>query len=471
MNLPLVFDLALGLIFLYLILSLLASEIQELIATVLQWRAEHLKKSIEILLSGDSAEARESLGIAFADRLYRHPIIRSLNQEAKGPLAKFFRRISYLFEWTYRRLTGGRAVFGKDPQTNQSLRSGPSYIPAASFAVALLNELQIDDLTHGRNCALVRQAIDNRLQLLRPLIASLSSSPQHDLLVNLEALEQRLELVHSDCSNRRVNFETTIEAVISQCLSFLVGLEEMMADDSDEVRAILRRQLPHVRQAIAIKEQEPTVSESVKNILASKPIPDHLSNTLIALARDADNASDAVTSRVKAFENQVETWFSRSMERASGVYKRNSRGVAILIGCLIAVSTNADTFYVVNRLSKDSGLRESITQAAEELVIQSAASPEAQADGLTAEKLETLKETMSDALEDFPLPIGWNSIITSAQTQQANQWRLPILRRVAGWLITGIAISMGASFWYNLIGKVVNVRNTGEVPPDARSSE
>lgn len=43
MNLPFILDVAIGLIFIYLILSLLASEIQELIATVFQWRAEHLK--------------------------------------------------------------------------------------------------------------------------------------------------------------------------------------------------------------------------------------------------------------------------------------------------------------------------------------------------------------------------------------------------------------------------------------------
>ena len=53
MRLPVILDIALGLIFIYLILSLLASEIQELIATILQWRAAHLKKSIEIFLAGD----------------------------------------------------------------------------------------------------------------------------------------------------------------------------------------------------------------------------------------------------------------------------------------------------------------------------------------------------------------------------------------------------------------------------------
>ena len=44
MNLPLVIEIAIGLVFIYLVLSLLISEIQELITILLQWRAEHLKK-------------------------------------------------------------------------------------------------------------------------------------------------------------------------------------------------------------------------------------------------------------------------------------------------------------------------------------------------------------------------------------------------------------------------------------------
>jgi hypothetical protein len=52
MNLPIVIDVAISLIFVFLILSLLASEMQELLTTILQWCASHLKESIEVLLAG-----------------------------------------------------------------------------------------------------------------------------------------------------------------------------------------------------------------------------------------------------------------------------------------------------------------------------------------------------------------------------------------------------------------------------------
>ncbi|MGB7710660.1 MAG: hypothetical protein WBL95_14190 [Microcoleus sp.] len=61
---------------------------------------------------------------------------------------------------------------------------------------------------------------------------------------------------------------------------------------------------------------------------------------------------------MQQFQLEIEIWFDPSMQRASGVYKRNSRGVAILLGA-IAVA-NADTINIINRLSKDSMRRSTV---------------------------------------------------------------------------------------------------------------
>src|SRR4028119_2008092 len=81
MNFPAMLDVAIGLFFIYLTLSLLVSGIQELIATVLEWRAKQLKEAIQIIL-GDS-EANDPCAIQakkIANDLWNHPLIRSLNQ-------------------------------------------------------------------------------------------------------------------------------------------------------------------------------------------------------------------------------------------------------------------------------------------------------------------------------------------------------------------------------------------------------
>jgi hypothetical protein len=90
------------------------------------------------------------------------------------------------------------------------------------------------------------------------------------------------------------------------------------------------------------------------------------------------------------------------------------------------------------------------------------------------------------------LPIGWNEKISTPETNQqipvnekistpetnqqipvnekistpeTNQ-QIPVLvgKKVLGWLISALAISMGAAFWFDVLGKFINVRNAGKKP-------
>jgi hypothetical protein len=38
---------------------------------------------------------------------------------------------------------------------------------------------------------------------------------------------------------------------------------------------------------------------------------------------------------------------------------------------------------------------------------------------------------------------------------------------VVGWLLTAVAVSLGAPFWFDLINKFVNIRMVGQKPPTA----
>jgi len=135
MGISYILDIVIGLFFIYLIASLLASEIQELIATILQWRAIHIKQSIDGLLSGNnSTEFRSAQNLA--DKIYENPLIKGLNHEAKGWLGWIGSTIPKLF--------GLFGVFGlwRDKQG-----SGPSHISNQVFATSFLEALQIPILT------------------------------------------------------------------------------------------------------------------------------------------------------------------------------------------------------------------------------------------------------------------------------------------------------------------------------------
>lgn len=473
MNLPLVLDLALGLVFIYLILSLLASEIQELIATVLQWRAEHLKKSIEILLSGDNQT--NPADQKFANELYRSPLVKALNQEAKGPIATLFRRISQAIGDLYRTLTRTRNVFGE-------LRSGPSYMPAETFAVALLQKLDIESISQKLGEQTIAQFIQEKLNLVEEILESLRNSTGDDSLLESEfnGLKRNLNQVTAAYIQRRTTLAIGLNQAIEQLNNFINNTEAMLGED-DPAQAIIRKRLPYLRQAILSGKLEPTIAEAISFILnsanqtnlspelaaivsqirqSSAELPQELRQSLSALAKQAQTKAASLDQGVLQLQKEVEVWFDRSMERASGVYRRNAKGIAILIGVSIAAATNADTFHIVSRLSKDSILRNSISQTAEQVVMQTAQTTSAPGTDIQTD-LQAVRDAVDDALEGLPIPIGWGGVNVEQQRLEGASWRVPFLRQVLGWMVTGIALSMGANFWYQVLSRVIRVRSTG----------
>ncbi|MEM9219023.1 MAG: hypothetical protein AAGD25_32405 [Cyanobacteria bacterium P01_F01_bin.150] len=461
MNLPLVFDIALGLIFIYLILSLLSSEVQELIATLLQWRAEHLKKSIEILITGDSDENGE--GISFADQLYNKPLLRSLNQEAKGPFARFFRGISQRIGQTYRWITRTRNTFGFQ-------KSGPSYIPSTTFAAALLEDLNIKEITHQKSCDVLRESVEDKLNRIQVFLDILRKQKNEPLLAGeFEDLRYRINMLQDDFAHRQLSFSVAMGGVISQVNQFLENTQAVLAHDAD-YQLTLNQQLPYLKQAIAVQPLEPTIADVVRSTIENNPaIPRQLRQNLISLAQEAQTQANELANEISQFEESVAKWFDRAMDRSSGVYKRNAKGIAFILGVIIAIVSNTDTFYILTRLSQDSTLRSTIVGAAEQLANEQstlesgavASTTGSGGDESVTEQLGEVKDAVQVALEDIPLPLGWTPQITEQQQKQAKDWRFPFLRRILGWLVTGIALSMGASFWYGIIGKIIDVRNAG----------
>jgi hypothetical protein len=63
-----------------------------------------------------------------------------------------------------------------------------------------------------------------------------------------------------------------------------------------------------------------------------------------------------------------------------------------------------------------------------------------------------------------PLPIGWNGV---ALTVGPTTW----IERILGWLVTGLAVSLGAPFWFDILSKLVNIRGTGDKPAKASDTD
>src|ERR1700728_2715065 len=199
-----------------------------------------------------------------------------------------------------------------------------------------------------------------------------------------------------------------------------------------------------------IAQQGLVLTEAFKNNakdLAAVPATEKVGKPLLAMIAMAGNDATRL-------QKSVEDWYNSGMDRASGRYKYKTQCMLFCIGLLIAVAMNADTIHIVKQLSQDSTLRASIVAAAE-----SAKEPQIDLSQTTQQRIEAAKDSLAD-VSNVGVPLGWHR--GDWNTKQA-----PNL--VLGWLLTAIAISLGAPFWFDILNKIMVVRST--VKPREKSQD
>jgi hypothetical protein len=172
------------------------------------------------------------------------------------------------------------------------------------------------------------------------------------------------------------------------------------------------------------------------------------------------NQSDSVP----LLQRRIESWYEQVMARASGAYKRDTQRWLFGLGLVLALLLNADALAIYHNLSINSSLREAMNAAASNFVavkpaISSANSltvPTA-ASNETYQRINDIVNSNIGAFE-APLGVGWSTF------DPASIDGLGWLFKLGGWLMTALAVSFGASFWFELLKKIMNVRSTGSVP-------
>jgi hypothetical protein len=529
MNLPVIFDLALGLVFTYLILSLLASEIQELIATVLQWRAEHLKKSVEIFLAGDVLDSEDQNVIELANNIYSHPLVKNINQEAKGFLVTLPRRLTWGIGSLYRSVKTARPG-GDQEETifGERKRSGPSYIPSEIFATTLMETLQLPTLVQTLTESRLEKFKNAQLAKIEQVLVELQQQANEDeasasffntMFQQYAETQADFEQITWNFQNQKADLKTSVTRLAESLDRYIeVFQTEMPKQDvfdkalrkvkfvkkdifADIEQAILSGGLrPNLNEVVesvrrdsaiyneiqeAVKDKESATHQGFINLAESidliEKLPKSVVENLTVLGKRAQSRIQTTEEGIHTLQKEIERTFDSSMERASGVYKRNAKGVAIMLGLSLAIIANADAFHMISRLSKDSALRETITNNAGEILLknqnnQAFVNPNSQGEPDNSATLDVIREQADRALDNVALPIGWSDVNLNQQiawTPNKNQSFpfLKILTMIPGWIFSGIAIGMGAPFWFDLLGKFVNVRNVGRRPASYSRSQ
>lgn len=213
-----------------------------------------------------------------------------------------------------------------------------------------------------------------------------------------------------------------------------------------------------------------------------------LKKVLRQLWRDADGNIDV-------FKKKVEEWYNSVMERATGWYKRSTQYILVGVGFTIAVVLNADTLAIYERLENNPEVAERIAAIAENIATKDTITANIALDAIDEVEgvdtsssnivIDTLviedTDTQEDkqAKEDYnlkareltsmvsqintyrsPLGMGWKNVNLHAMQP------LDIATKILGWLVTALAISLGAPFWFDILKKIVNLRGAGKKPDD-----
>lgn len=453
MNFGPIIEVAIGIIFVWIVLSLTTIQIQEWVTTRLDKRAKDLEDAIEEMLANENLKSQ----------FYDHPIIRGLT-------AKKRKQPSKTAAWFYNLpLVRG---FTKEK------RKIPSYIPKQQFALALFDIV----LTAGTESSLLQQGL---LKIRNDLQRDQKMPPQDAVIVELNLL---IEFARSAASTEAGTAFTknSLEVVKQEVQRFLVKFPEY----KPVIEAALQEASAHkaeidelLKNKNAPQGSDPFTSLR-RGITALSVISPEVNQTLNSLLLNVDQyVVQGETHLAKARQN-VEKWFDDSMDRVSGVFKRYSQWMALIIGFVIALILNVDSINLTIYLWREPTVRQVlVAQASQAAEQQTPNSP-----GSTQDPTQSVADAQQQ-LEALNLPVGWgisaynmNTCSLFPSADQSFGVRIPfsnnclvtplsedrsnLFTKLAGIFITALAAMQGAPFWFDMLKRFVNIRSTGPNPAE-----
>jgi hypothetical protein len=508
-----ILDIIIGLIFVYFLLSLVCSAINEYIASITNKRGKVLVQGIEALLKDSGV----------TDAFYEHPLVATLIGE-KDLLDRYMAREKNLttnwwpgFRWVYRLYSWFR---------HHDLRHYriPSYLPARTFALALLDAA-------GYNHPANRRAGD---PVTSRSIAPPSTGAAADADTPASGGAEKTTAVPGAAPGGTQLATPPMPANPSASADPGSGGDP----PASGLRPSFRKVLDTLQRDSAVDVAEFSTLEMAAR-LADENLP--------AAVRDRVGGLLAQGGfEIQKLHDSVEVWFNNGMDRVSGSYKRHTQTMLFAIGVVVSIAVNADTLDLWRRLSTDKSLRDGLAnqavqsyesiRAAQVLAAANTApadTPAANA-GAVADSTDATRPAMTDTtapagdttrrgtragvlasaiqrssspdqaharmvldsaiaeLDQTQLRLGWTArdaerlgvLVPSAALPVAGQrvaatrpqWRVEwrpwnwyrttFWPKLIGLLVTAFALSLGAPFWFDMLNKVVNIRSAGRAPDE-----
>jgi uncharacterized integral membrane protein len=180
--------------------------------------------------------------------------------------------------------------------------------------------------------------------------------------------------------------------------------------------------------------------------------------------------TDAEGDRDK-FRGSLEHWYDDTMDRVSGWYKRYVQRIILVITIMLVACLNVDTINIAQVLWR---------LPTERAAVAAAAAKQAGSGSAAGQNADEVVRSIS-ALK---LPLGWTpphvtrvsparatTVVVSTDPQHLPLGLGSWLIKLLGLLITVLALSLGAPFWFDALTKLGSLRQAGPKPAkSARSS-
>jgi len=171
---------------------------------------------------------------------------------------------------------------------------------------------------------------------------------------------------------------------------------------------------------------------------------------------------------IDAAHSAVEGWFNDAMDRVNGWYKRRTQIWTVIIAFCLTLVANANTITIVRKLDSDPMLRTAVIEEAKvraqkprpTISVEYRDEDDPTNPTITHNEGNELSTNEMDLLGQM---LGWHENVFTDKngTSLSRQiW----YERLIGWLLTILAISLGAPFWFDILNKITNIRFAGKSP-------
>jgi hypothetical protein len=171
---------------------------------------------------------------------------------------------------------------------------------------------------------------------------------------------------------------------------------------------------------------------------------------------------------MEKFRASLEHWYDDTMDRVSGWYKRYVQKIILVISLVLVVALNVDSVNIAQVLWR---------LPTERAAVATAAAKQAGSGSSAGQNADEVVRSIS-ALK---LPLGWTpphittvspdgtkAVVVSSDPQHFPLGVASWLIKALGLLLTVLALSFGAPFWFDALTKLGSLRQSG--PKPARSA-